>query len=274
MKSHAEDINAIRQYLLGLLPLAEQEPLEVRFLTDDALYEELLIAEDELIDQYLAGNLAGAERESFENHFLVTPERRQKVRFSRALRRYIEAGGERPTQDAAESPGESGGVARPVLRNLAFLSSLRSRNPVLAFSLAAAALLLVFSVSWTVFRDLRLQREPRQVLTVLLTPGLTREGGEITKIAIPPGTDVVQFRLRLPTDEQQSYRAVLLTAEGSAVLTSETLKPEAADNSKVVVISVPPQLMRPGDYQLKLSGISIGGDSESVDRYPFRVVSR
>lgn len=86
----------IRLYLLGRLePGHRFQQVEERMLTQDDYYEELLIVEDEMIDLYLAGALSPDERESFERHFLKTPERRRKLNFARTLRRYV-AGVPRP----------------------------------------------------------------------------------------------------------------------------------------------------------------------------------
>ena len=69
------DKQELRSYLLGTLPNPGQRELEERLFTDPDLYQELPIAEDELIDQYVAGELASLERQQFESHFLITVER-------------------------------------------------------------------------------------------------------------------------------------------------------------------------------------------------------
>jgi hypothetical protein len=80
-----------RQYLLGDLPEEPQEQMEERLMTDDAVYEELRIQENELIDDFVRGNLPETEEEKFNRHFLCTSERRQKLRFAQALEKYIQA---------------------------------------------------------------------------------------------------------------------------------------------------------------------------------------
>jgi anti-sigma factor RsiW len=47
------------------------------------------MVEDDLIDDYLDGSLSEQESEKFEQHFLATTERREKLRFAKALRRYV-----------------------------------------------------------------------------------------------------------------------------------------------------------------------------------------
>lgn len=268
MKSNAEERDVVRLYLLGLLPAAEQQPLEERLFTDDAFYEEILIAEDELIDQYLAGRVAPSERERFEEHFLTTPERWQKLRFARALRRRVAGVGPVGVEPAAEPAEPSREAVRPRPRDSIFRSFWR--RPALAFSLAAAVLLVVSGASWLAVRGLRPRSGP--VVTVLLTPGgLTRDGGGVQQLTVPAGTGDVQLRLGLAADDFPSYRATLLDAEGATVSGGDGLKPEQVEGGKVVVLSVPARDLPPGDYQLRLAGLRPGGDSESAGSYRFRV---
>jgi anti-sigma factor RsiW len=84
-----EDQRSLKQYLLGQLSQEEQRQLEVRLLNDQQFLVELLMAEDELIDEYLDGSLSEQDREKFEQHFLATTERREKLTFAKALRRYV-----------------------------------------------------------------------------------------------------------------------------------------------------------------------------------------
>lgn len=272
MKSTAEEQNAVQQYLLGLLPPERLPALEERLLTDEAFFNELLIAEDELIDRYLSGQVYGAEREGFESHFLLPPERRKKLRFARSLRRCVAAKGAGEVEVAVESLEEERAAARPFERRPTFLSTLRARSPALTFSMAAAALLLLLVGSWVWMSGTWPRREPRRILAVTLSPGLAREGGEVTKVKVGADSEEVQFRLRLEGDEYRSYSAALLSAEGSTVLTDERLSPEPSDGGEAVIFRAPTRALPPGDYQLKLKGVNADGTSESVGSYPFRIL--
>lgn len=80
----------IRKYLLGNIKVEdERRKIEERLMLDDDFFEELLIEEEELIQDYVDDHLDTDERQSFEKHFLISEERRQKINFARALRRYI-----------------------------------------------------------------------------------------------------------------------------------------------------------------------------------------
>src|SRR5437762_8760452 len=79
----------IRRYLLGQLSEGVREKFEQELLTSDDLFQELLVIEDELVDEYLAGKLNVEDGASFEQHFLVTPERHEKLNFGRAFDKYL-----------------------------------------------------------------------------------------------------------------------------------------------------------------------------------------
>ena len=84
-----EEQKAIREYLLGALSnKAEMRRIEEKILLDDDFVEKLSVAEDQLIDEYLDGTLVASEHKSFNQFFLILPERKQKLRLIRDLRKY------------------------------------------------------------------------------------------------------------------------------------------------------------------------------------------
>src|SRR5882724_10970517 len=96
MTENVENEISMKRYLLGELAESEQQELEERLMTSNEYFEELLVAEDELVDEYLRGTLSPREQEKFNDHFLCTPERREKLKFSRSLQRYVSANAARP----------------------------------------------------------------------------------------------------------------------------------------------------------------------------------
>ena len=83
------DLITIRQYLLGQLGEEGQQDIEQRLLREDDLFQELEIAEEELIDEYVDQALSTAERKQFESYFRSTSERESKLEFATALHRYL-----------------------------------------------------------------------------------------------------------------------------------------------------------------------------------------
>lgn len=143
-------------------------------------------------------------------------------------------------------------------------------------SLAAAILLAMGGVSWVIFNYWRRQtaHQPGNVYVVTLTPGLTRDSGELKRVSIQGQTDSVQFQLVLPNGEYQKYDVELQTSESPTIYTRENLAAEFMDGSRKVVVTVPAKLLPGGDYQLKLSGADNLGQTEYLSKYFFRVVSR
>src|SRR5918912_2138269 len=141
----------IRRYLLGDLAGAEQQQLEESLFKGGELFEELLIAEDEIVDEYVAGRLTQSERERFEQHFLSTPERLQKLRFARALKRHITAATARESLQTATD--ESSPPASFWTRWLPIF--LSTRKPILSFSLTTALLLIAITGLWFLMRSHR-----------------------------------------------------------------------------------------------------------------------
>lgn len=275
LKSHADEQTRIRQYLLGQLPPTELQELEERILADGGFYEELLIAEDELIDEYLDRELSQAERNNFETHFLLAHELQQKVHFSRTLKRYIseafplsgeEVASESISEklrDSDQPPPKKWFLSLP-FRNFAFVSYLW----------VAAVLLLVCGVSWVLVNYWRspAPQISTNVVTLVLTPGQVRDDLEqIKKIVLLPDTNAVRLQLELVETDYHNYRIDLMTSEGRTIWTKENLKPIRLGEQTFILIDVPAEVLKPNDYQVKVRGQLADGNIEDVARYAFRV---
>jgi hypothetical protein len=265
MNSTFEDSEAVRQYLLGMLPQEQYLHIEEQFLTSNDRFEELLIAEDELIDEYLRGELSEAERKHFADHFLQSPERQQKLRFAKTFEKYIEAAQvERPHQSTRSIsqalPGSS------ALRRL-----LPFRSPVAALSLATVVLLLLVGTSWVIISRLQVQQGARNSLVLTLTPRLVRDFGETSKIVITEDVDTVQLRLMLPAHDYQTYRAVLRSSEGTEIWTGDKLIVNTSGADRYVDYDLPADILKPDDYKITLSGHLTEDKYEDITHYSFRV---
>lgn len=273
MEQNEDNEMLLRQYLLNSLGQEKQRQLEEQFLTDDHRFQELLLAEDELIDQYVSGALNAQERERFEQHFLITPERYQKLNFAKTLRRYI--------ADAAVAPASVSAPITPRLpsRKRSFASFWGAQNSYLRLSFVAFLLLMVVGSSWLILRNWGLQNQSNRnsshsVFTFVLTPGLTRGTGEIKKIVVSDDVETVQIQLELGETEPLSYRVNIETDEGRSIFQTDELKPEVTDARRVVTVNVPAKLLTPGDYQAKLKRLTAGGELEEIERYYFRVARK
>jgi CHAT domain-containing protein/lipoprotein NlpI len=137
MKVEDNDVKELRDYLLGALGDEGQERVEKRMLGEDDFFEQVLVAEDELVDDYLEGSLSKSERERFEKYFLIAPERRQKLRFAAALRNHVKANG-------APAPRPAVASERPGLWQRLFgMPAMRLAAAAMVIILAGAGLWLI-----------------------------------------------------------------------------------------------------------------------------------
>ena len=278
MNSTTKEQRQIRQYLLGNLQQASATRLEQRILDDKAFYEEVQIVEGELIDQHLAGKLSANEHEDFVSYFLLAPERQYKLRFSSALKRYIDLN--QTANSLAESAAS--GKDRDSSGHLSLKSLFRwpsTRTRFATFSLVVGLCLTVVAVSWVVFKgrssQISVPERNQSIVTVALIAGSTRADGSTKRVVIPPATDFVRLELELTRSDYQSYSAELLTIENVSLRVSKGLKAEAtAVGQNTIVWNIPAEILKHGDYQVRISGVNGSSSIELIDTYRFRVDSR
>ena len=270
MKNSRDGTGFIRRYLLGMLDEEEQVRLEEQLLTDSEYFEELLVAEDELVDDYINGALSERERQKFEHYFLATPERRQKTSFARALKQYVAVAEVTESPAAAQNRGQG-------FWNRFIPTTLHGQTPMQRFSLAALLVIALFT-SWVIVKNVWRQNPSGQgaganAIAVNLSPGLVRSAGEIKRIDITGDVSTAQLQLELARDEYQSYQAAVQTDEGRELFTARKLEPKTIGVNRAVVVDVPAKLLTGGDYQVTLSGMTSSGGPEVVGKYYFRVIT-
>lgn len=81
-------VDLIRRYLLEDLSEEEREQIEQLLMSKDEFYQELLYAEDDLIDDYVFGRLPEEDQPKFKDRFLKVPQLRQSVNLTAALRQH------------------------------------------------------------------------------------------------------------------------------------------------------------------------------------------
>jgi len=258
LKSETQPYEKIREYLLGKASSEDSAFVEERFLGDEEFYQQLLVVEDELIDQYLAGLLPDEEKEPFETYFLAAPERREKLRFTRNLKKYVKRA-EVDSKPVAQ-------FVTPPPKRFSFWS-----NPILSYSLAAAAVVLVAFVSFTTYQRWNGPPHAGQTLAVELVPGVTRGDEGLKQISVTADTATVELQLRAANiSAYQTYRGVLKTAGGDEISRQENLRTDSATRDRVIY-PLPATLLKPGIYSVKLSGLNQQNEYEDIARYNFRV---
>ncbi|HEY3056496.1 MAG TPA: hypothetical protein VGK31_11260 [Thermoanaerobaculia bacterium] len=265
------------RYLLGEVSDKERAELEQKYFSDDEVFEQLVDAQEDLVDAYLSGDLTPLRRKRFEERFLATESGSDSVKFAGALRQMIAA---RQT---------------PPVR--------RARFEMRTLAIAASAAFVVFLAAWIIVSSSQ-RREPttvaRQappaaqkqattgpapqqapasplretpVVTLLLTPGSTRDSDVVPPLELRAAPQFVRLELVLEDNRYDSYRAELQDVEGRRLWEEASLQPEPARTGKMIVMRVPAKLIPPGDYIVLLHGIR-KGTAREISNYTFTVVAR
>ncbi|HEX2491100.1 MAG TPA: hypothetical protein VHR27_16940 [Blastocatellia bacterium] len=140
-----EDERLIRQYLLDELSEEGQAKVQDRLLCDREFFDRLVVEENELMDDYLRGALTRQREEKFESYFLASPERRQKLRFAKALKKRI-------SEEALSKPRIEGSLRRKHLFGLKGFS-------LPSFAAGAVAALIFVVGAWVAIENARLRRQ-------------------------------------------------------------------------------------------------------------------
>jgi hypothetical protein len=298
--------DAIRRFLFGRLSPTEQSTFEERLFTDDGLEARVHLAEFDLADDYALERLNAADREAFEEKFLLSAERKRTLNVSTALRdRFV----------ATSAVASSAGAKDSIGARLQHLFGLNQR--AWRFAFGVAILVALVGIAWLLVKEPRIKEgirarifnrrapapapsAPRMTshsnntssvpehsitpspmpphepaaspvvvsVDLFLDSSLSRD--KIPLIDLPKGEhDIVRLQLALKPKQSGSYRAGLLTVDGKSVFDSQSLQSTDTDAGKVD-FDVPAALLKIGDYRVSLSRAD-DGSKRAVASYYFRV---
>lgn len=238
----------IRRYLLGQLDDESVERLEFRLISEPEVVEEFDVIVDEIIDDYVAGELSEVDRQNAEAHFLVAPERQEKLVVARALRSFVQKNRKPSEQTTGTIPPR--------------------RIPAYIWATALALFVVLGLVAaWTMMRE-------RPTQTVALTLNITSsERGTATKperISIDSNVGELRLSLRLPDNEQKSpnYRVELVSADGT---TRDV--PIDRVNDQFVTVNIETSTLAASSYALRLSAIDANRSERRLNgSYLFELV--
>lgn len=142
----------LKRYLLGEMAESEQSALEAQYFADPQLFEQIVDAENQLVDSYARGEMPAELRTRFERSYLADPARHERVRFAAALTSRVDG------REIAPQPVTS---TSSWWQNA--LVSVRGLTPVFRYAIGFATLLVVLFGSWLVFNAWRRQRENSQI---------------------------------------------------------------------------------------------------------------
>jgi hypothetical protein len=152
LNEHTDNRILARRYLLGVLSDDEVARLEERYFSDDGLFEEIEIAEDELVDAYVRGKLTDGDRERFEKGLATSERLSERLHFSKLL-----------TARAAARPAPISSSQSRVPWWSALFATLFNQGPALKTAVAVGVVIVVLGVPALIVQWVQLRNESQRV---------------------------------------------------------------------------------------------------------------
>jgi len=241
-----------------------------------------LIEENQWPDRYVLGRLPDEERQRFEEHFITCPKCLDALEAVEGLRAGLK---QLPENETKPAPKESGAHRLPPwllaaaglvvgfgLAALIFLGEVgRTRRSLATADAASARLKQSETDLQTQLQAAKAAAAPSGASVFMLDRTRGGPGAEpATRIALPKGSGwaVLQFD-RPPVPEESGYAVRITGADGRPIADPAKLGPFAGDT---LTVTVPANLLPPGDYTLSIEAVS--APEVSLTAYRFRVEPR
>jgi methionine-rich copper-binding protein CopC len=244
-------------YLLEELTEDDLERFEDECFAQESWPTEIELAEEDMIDAYLRNELLPERRQRFEQNYLTTDARHERVSIAAALLRHI---------DDVSKPVSVGPSAELTWagRFHAFWNSpswgLRAATAIgLVVVFSGALWLLVLRPSPPTFA----------ALTLSIRSNNRAEGAQADRIKLPPNAEVLNISLILPqpSPPAERYRVELENDNGDAKSAEVAEK-----NAQTVFAVVPAAQLARGQYVLKLFAIKPDGTEQRITGSYFFIV--
>jgi len=113
---------------------------------------------------------------------------------------------------------------------------------------------------------------PPVIASLTLLPGLSRGGGQKPTLDLSNDARLVRLQIGIDPEEQyKSFAVELRTLAGRQVWNRENLAARTRRSSRAVGLTLPATVLKSGEYELRLRGLTEGGGSEDVGFYYFNV---
>jgi len=110
------------------------------------------------------------------------------------------------------------------------------------------------------------------IASLTLLPGLSRGGGQKPTLDLSNDAHLVRLQIGIDPEEQyKSFAVELRTLAGRQVWNRENLAARTRRGSRAVGLTLPTTVLKSGEYELRLRGLTEGGGSEDVGFYYFNV---
>ncbi len=307
MRLLRSDDGVLVRYLLGWLPDDEAERLDQASIEDDEVADRLRIVEQDLIDGYVRRTLADETRARFESYFLVSPQRRRRVRAAEAFLRAVDSAAAKMDAEAAHKSRTSftrtlafAAAAVVILTTALFVGgAFGTRTTMTSPQQPRAALerstatgratggergdqRTSANAEWPATRPLTtIARAPSRAETkdavspvALVLPPLTRAAETLPTMPAPSVISPVVIELQMDVDEFPQYQIALKDPLANRVLwRGGWSRARIVAGIPSIAIVIPSSLLKPQRYWLDVSGRGDNG-VEIISSYVFQVVPR
>ncbi len=190
MPKKTDNKKLITSFFNGELPEDERFKFEQEFIANADLFDEVKAFEDDLIERYVRGWMDPAQRSAFEQKFLTTNKRRERVEFSHA---FIEKIGElsKPAPDVVVQ-SETSDAETTWHKIAAFLFS-----PKIVLTAAALVVAAVFG-SWVAYQNVS-----DRGVEIVKNPDPSATSGETPESAFTPSPAKSPDKIK-PENKEQS----------------------------------------------------------------------
>jgi hypothetical protein len=238
-------------YLLQDLPEEELERFEDECFDSENWPTQVSLVEEDLIDNYLRNELDPEQRRSFEQNYLTTTARMERVRVAAALLRHLDACTPAPEPTVPAPPVKLTWVER--------LSAWWGARPLVPRAAMALAVVALIVVAWWFFRPPTARTFATLTLTVSNSDRAV--GVQAGRVKLTRDIDALKLSLTLPDPPATAthYR-IQLEDENGAIKHSENVQREA----QFVRVTIPASKLAPGQYALKLFAITPNDTEQRV----------
>ena len=251
MTDRVVDQGTIERYLLGELSPAEQAELETQYFGDPDLLDRIDAAEDELIDGYVRRELPPERRLRFESHFL-NDKRLERVRMAEALQRAAAPRvARRPAWILPAAAALFGAALLAIVWLIVQNRGLQHRIETLRAERDQARTQAEIARK-TAPEPPKQPSTPLAVAAIVLSPGLTRDAGEVAIVSVERQTSMVRIEARLETPAAR-YGATLQRAGEPPVWTGSGLVAQTIDGERRLVLYFSREQFQAGDYILTVT---------------------
>jgi hypothetical protein len=238
-------------YLLGQMSEEEAEQFEDYCFAQERWPSQVGLVEGDLIEEYLHDELQPEQRALFEQNYLTTEARQERVRVAAALLRRVCA------SEVVEPPVV---VPEGVTWAERFKAFWGGRSQGLRAASAVAVLVIVIGGMWLYLARVR---PPRPVDTLRLNGSVINrsEGVHARTIKLSPTAAALRVFLTLPERATPAtrYRAELDSEDGETT----TLAVEGQEGQAVSVL-IPTSLLSRGQYAVTLFIVKDDGTEQPV----------